>query len=115
MFPTDPKPTSPATRATGDITRAAANGEVSPGPSKLRSLPEFDIYRFNRGEHRRLRVSISRPVRQSRLPASTRFSLSPGVSTVACCPRRIHIDPTFGLVWTSTSSMNTAVSSAGSS
>jgi len=54
-------------------------------------------------------------VRQWRPPGSTRFSLSPGVSTVACFPRRIHIDPTFGLVCTSTSSMNTAVSSAGSS
>jgi hypothetical protein len=49
------------------------------------------------------------------LPARYRFSLVPGVSTVACCPRFIHRHPTFGLRFTSTSSMNTAVSSDGNS
>src|SRR5262245_13441383 len=31
------------------------------------------------------------------LPARYRFSLVPGVSTTACCPRFIHMHPTFGL------------------
>src|SRR4051812_46547673 len=48
------------------------------------------------------------------LPARYRFWLFPGVSTAACWPRSIHWHPTFGFRFTSTSSMNTAVSSAGS-
>src|SRR4051812_10860160 len=59
-------------------------------------------------------VRMIRPVRQWILPARYRFWLLPGVSTAACSPRFIHWRPTFGLRFTSTSSMNTAVSSAGS-
>ena len=58
-------------------------------------------------------VRMTRPVRQWMLPARYRFSLFPGVSTAACSPRFIHMHPTFGFRFTSTSSMNTAVSSAG--
>jgi hypothetical protein len=57
---------------------------------------------------------MTRPVRQWMLPARYRFSLFPGVSTLACWPRSIHMHPTFGFRFTSTSSMNTAVSPAGS-
>ena len=55
------------------------------------------------------------PVRQWIEPARYRFSLFPGVSTSACCPLTIHIEPILGLVLMSTSSWKTAVSSAGSS
>lgn len=49
-------------------------------------------------------VRIKSPVRQFSEPARYRFSLVPGVSTSACWPQRIHIDPILGLVFTSTSS-----------
>jgi len=35
------------------ISRGPVNGEPPPDPYRLRSLPEFDIYLFNMGEHRR--------------------------------------------------------------
>src|SRR3954447_25010759 len=59
-------------------------------------------------------VTNTWPVRQWIDPDRYRFSLFPGVSTVACSPLTIHIDPILGLVLMSTSSWKTAVSSAGS-
>ena len=53
------------------------------------------------------------PVRQWIDPEMYRFSLLPGVSTLACSPLIIHIEPILGLVLMSTSSWKTAVSSAG--
>jgi hypothetical protein len=35
------------------ISPGPVNGEPPPDPSRLRSIPDFDIYLFNMGEHRR--------------------------------------------------------------
>ncbi|MBV8231365.1 MAG: hypothetical protein JO329_15395, partial [Planctomycetaceae bacterium] len=58
-------------------------------------------------------VTNTCPVRQGIDPEGCRFWFVPGVSTLACWPTSLPIRPILGLMWTSTSSCQTAVSSSG--
>jgi hypothetical protein len=60
-------------------------------------------------------VRNTAPVLQWIEPERYRFLLVPGISTSACCCLSIPIRPILGLVWISTSSCQTTVSSSGSS
>src|SRR5215470_6437399 len=62
MVPSDPKrkllprPTAdvePANGETPSPTPPAPSPQPAPDPSRLRSIPDFDLYLFNVGEHRR--------------------------------------------------------------
>ena len=54
MYPTDPKLLLAAPPPVPETEPDTTDGEAPPDPSKLRSLPDFDIYLFNMGEHRRV-------------------------------------------------------------
>jgi hypothetical protein len=58
-------------------------------------------------------VTTISPLRQLIDPARYRFTFVPGVTTRACSPRFIHMQPMSGFRFRSTSSWKTAASSSG--